>query len=145
MGGNSFYTVSALPGRGTLIPVSTFHAIGLYDADNFPHYTADYDFSLRARKAGYALVLHPACYLYSKTKLTGISNIHTKISFGQWLESFTSIRSPSNLRVRLRFGLRHAPPLYRPSFIMCDLFRVTLGTFRNQMKNFLHELSLKPS
>lgn len=134
-GVGSFYQVSALPGRGTLIPVQVFHAIGLYDARNFPHYAADYDFSLRARKVGYVLLLHPACYLYSKTKLTGIANVHKKIGFAAWLTSFHSIKSPNNLKIRWRFGLRHPPPLCRPSFILCDFVRVIFGTLRNQISN----------
>jgi len=133
----SFYKVSALPGRGTLIPKHVFDKIGLYDARTFPHYGADYDFSLRAYRAGFALVLHPSCHLYTKTKLTGISNVHRKISMREWLQSFSSIKSPNNLEIRLRFGLRHAPLLCRPSFILCDLLRVTLGTLRNQIRNIV--------
>jgi GT2 family glycosyltransferase len=133
--GDSFYSVSFLSGRGTLIPVRIFKRIGLFDADTFPHYAADYDFSLRAKQIGYALVLHPRCYLYSKTNLTGVSNIYNKVSFMDWLKSFSSIRSSNNLKIRLRFGLRHPPPLCRPTFILCDLLRVTLGTFRNQIRN----------
>jgi GT2 family glycosyltransferase len=131
----SFYVVSVLSGRGTLIPAQVFYKIGQYDATKFPHYAADYDLSLRARKIGYISVLHPSCYLYSKAKLTGISNVHRKIGFGAWLGSFHSTRSPNNLKIRLRFGLRHAPLFYRPSFILCDMLRVTLGTFRNQIIN----------
>jgi GT2 family glycosyltransferase len=130
-----FYEVSALPGRGTLIPICVFHKVGLYDVKNFPHYSADYDFSLRAREIGYRLLLSPCCYLYSKPQMTGLSNVHNKISLADWLKSFYSIKSPNNLKIRLRFGLRHAPPLCRPSFIVCDVFRVILGTFRNQIKN----------
>jgi GT2 family glycosyltransferase len=139
-GKESFFTVSALPGRGTLIPTGTFRRIGLYDALKFPHYAADYDFSLRASKTGYALVLHPDCYLYSKTNLTGISNVHNKISFAAWLQSFHSIKSPNNLKMRVRFGLRHAPPLCRPSFVICDLLRVMIGSFRNQIRNMAMDL-----
>jgi len=131
----SFYQVSALPGRGTLIPVPVFRTIGLYDVRNFPHYAADYDFSLRARKAGYTLLLHPACYLYSKTKLTGISNARQKMSLAAWLASFHSIKSPNNLKIRWRFGLRHPPLLCRPSFIACDVLRVIFGTLRNQISH----------
>lgn len=134
---DAFYTVSVLPGRGTLIPICVFHKIGLYDAENFPHYAADYDFSLRAHKAGYSLVLHPRCYLYSKTRLTGISNVHNKISLGAWLRGFNSIKSPNNLKVRLRFGLRHAPLRCRLSFTLCDFLRVILGTFRNQIRHMV--------
>ena len=132
---DAFYSVSALPGRGTLIPVRVFHEIGLFDDKYFPHYAADYDFSLRAAKSGYDLLLHPQCYLYSKTQLTGISNVHNRISFRKWIESFNSIKSPNNLKIRLQFGLRHAPLLCRPTFVLCDVLRVTLGGFRNQIKN----------
>jgi GT2 family glycosyltransferase len=136
-GSDSFYSTSVLSGRGTLIPVSAFHAVGLYDAQNFPHYAADYDFSLRAAMAGYDLLLHPNCYLYSRTDLTGISNVHNRVSFPLWLKSFGSVKSPNNLKVRFHFGLRHAPALCTPSFIICDFIRVTLGTLRNQIRNMV--------
>jgi GT2 family glycosyltransferase len=132
---DSFYSVSALTGRGTLIPVSVFRNIGLYDAQNFPHYAADYDFALRAVEAGYDLLLHPTCYLYSRTDLTGISNVHNRVSFALWLKSFNSIKSPNNLKVRFQFGLRHAPRVCRPTFIICDVFRLIFGGLRNQIKN----------
>ena len=134
-GVDSFYSVSVLPGRGTLIPISVFRKIGLYDAENFPHYGADYDFSLRADEIGYRLLLNPSCYLYSKTQMTGLSNVHNRISLADWFRSFYSIKSPNNLKIRLRFGLRHAPLCCRPSFIVCDVCRVILGTFRNQIRN----------
>jgi GT2 family glycosyltransferase len=132
-----FYSVSALSGRGTLIPVAVFRDIGLYDVQSFPHYAADYDFSLGAARAGYDLLLHPKCYLYSRTDLTGISNVHNRVSFSMWLTSFTSVKSPNNLKIRFQFGLRHAPAICRPSFIICDFLRVTLGTLRNQVKNMV--------
>ena len=134
-GVDRFYEVSALPGRGTLIPVAVFHEAGLYDVKNFPHYGADYDLSLRAREFGYRLLLSPCCYLYSKTQMTGLSNVHNKISLADSLKSFYSTKSPNNLKIRLRFGLRHAPPLFRPSFIFCDVVRVIVGTLRNQIRN----------
>ena len=131
----SFYPVTVLSGRGTLIPARVFRQIGSYDAENFPHYAADYDLSLRAHHQGHPLLLHPACYLFARTDLTGISNVHAKISFSAWLKSFGSIKSSNNLKIRLKFGLRHPPLLFRPIFILCDLCRVFLGTFRNQMRN----------
>jgi GT2 family glycosyltransferase len=134
---NSFYSVSALPGRGTLIPGKAFATLGMFDAENFPHYAADYDFSLRACKAGYSLLLHPDCYLYSKTDLTGITNVHNKVSFIAWVKSFNSIKSPNNLKIRFRFARKHAPTIFQPIFILCDIVRVVLGTFRNQITNLV--------
>lgn len=45
-----------LSGRGTLIPVRTFRDVGLFDERRLPHYSADYELSWRARRAGYRLV-----------------------------------------------------------------------------------------
>jgi len=66
------FDVGALPGRGTLVPVSVFREVGNFDAERLPHYGADYEFSIRARRAGYRLLVsHRAC-VFAKTNITGI-------------------------------------------------------------------------
>ncbi|MCK9460562.1 MAG: glycosyltransferase family 2 protein [Proteobacteria bacterium] len=45
-----------LSGRGTLIPVRALRDVGLFDERRLPHYSADYELSWRARRAGYRLV-----------------------------------------------------------------------------------------
>lgn len=119
----SHQTISTdlLPGRGTLIPTSVFHRIGLFDDHLFPHYGADEDFSLRARKAGYALKVNVAAVVYSHVNETGLkSGTNNKSNI---IQSLTSIRSPLKLKTRWAWARRHGhiPLLY---FIL-DLTRIT--------------------
>ncbi|PST84762.1 glycosyltransferase family 2 protein [Pedobacter yulinensis] len=102
-----------LPGRGTLIPTDVFSKIGLYDVDSFPHYAADEDFSLRAERAGYELFVSPASLVKSRVEHTGLGS-QKKVTLNYIIRSFTSIKSPRNLRIRWRWAKRHtpAPPIY---------------------------------
>jgi GT2 family glycosyltransferase len=47
-------------GRGVLVPASLFRECGLLDAQTFPHYGADVDFSHRLRQAGYEMWVVPS-------------------------------------------------------------------------------------
>jgi len=49
--------VDVLPGRGTLVPVEVFQRIGTFDRRRLPHYGADYEFSIRAKRAGFTLAV----------------------------------------------------------------------------------------
>jgi GT2 family glycosyltransferase len=128
LNGASYYEPTVLPGRGTAIPVSVFHRIGLFDAEVFPQYGADYDFSLRAKKAGFKLIVSYGLRLYCFPKLSGIADTGERVPLGQALRSFASIRSGNNLATRFRFAVRHAPRWLLPSFILADTMRVIVGT-----------------
>lgn len=49
--------VDTLCGNGTLIPARVFAAIGTYDAQRLPQYHADADLVLRARRAGWPVLV----------------------------------------------------------------------------------------
>ncbi len=49
--------VDVLPGRGTLVPVEVFRRIGTFNRRRLPHYGADYEFSIRAKRAGFRLAV----------------------------------------------------------------------------------------
>src|SRR5689334_12897741 len=49
--------VDVLPGRGTLVPIEVFQRIGTFDRRRLPHYGADYEFSIRAKRAGFTLAV----------------------------------------------------------------------------------------
>jgi GT2 family glycosyltransferase len=95
-----------LPGRGTLIPVSVFNEIGLFDEVNFPHYAADEDFSARAKKIGYGLVISTAAVVRSHVDQTGLAS--ERMSFKYFIKMFSSIKSAKNLKIRWRWALKHA-------------------------------------
>lgn len=64
--------VDVLSGRGTLIPVEVFKKIGSFNQKRLPHYGADYEFSVRAKRAGYRLVVSHKAIVYSKLNITGL-------------------------------------------------------------------------
>lgn len=64
--------VNVLPGRGTLIPIEVFSEIGTLNRRQLPHYGADYEFSIRARRAGYRLIVSHRAKVYAKLDVTGL-------------------------------------------------------------------------
>jgi len=61
------HDVDALSGRGVLFPLSAFRAAGTMRASWLPHYFADYELSLRVRRAGYRLLVDDRAAVLSRT------------------------------------------------------------------------------
>ena len=97
-----------LPGRGMLIPIAVFGAIGLLDEQRFSHHMADIDFSISARKAGFPLVISSASVIHEYGNATGV-NLTKLLSLEQFRDALRSIKSPINYRVRYHFALKHSP------------------------------------
>lgn len=98
-----------LTGMGVFIPVDVFREIGDYDAKNFPQYFADSDFSLRAKAAGYMLLVDPAAKVYSDV---GSSWIRAKLKNptpGFIYQLFFKDRSPHSIKIRYKFYRRYWP------------------------------------
>lgn len=117
-----FYYSDLLPGRGTLIPVSAFKEVGLFDEVNFPHYGSDEDFSLRCKKKGYSLIVSKNAIVLSVVEATGLTKIRSQSKAKYLNEIFTSIKSPLNLKRRWLWAKRHSPfPLI---YFICDFIRI---------------------
>ena len=61
------HDVDALSGRGVLFPLSAFRAAGTMRARWLPHYFADYELSLRVRRAGYRLLVDDRAAVFSRS------------------------------------------------------------------------------
>lgn len=122
-----------LTGRGVLIPFEVFLKIGFYDAVRFKQYMADIEFSVRARKAGYKLVVSIPSVVYSHVDATGLQ-IKPDMSFGKFWRGLSSIKSPINLSARYYFAMRHAPTKWL--YFLLDVGRIFTGYFirRFQLK-----------
>lgn len=96
-----------LPGRGTLIPMNVFHEVGMYDSKNFPQYAADEDFSLRARKKGWQLLVPTDVCVKSYIDQTGTDIENIRFGFRTYKHLFFSIKSPLNLKVRYRWAIKN--------------------------------------
>lgn len=117
-----------LPGRGMLVPTEVFHRIGLLDEKAFPQYAADFDFSLRARKAGYGLKCCCDTTVVAMASQTGPGSAHRKDPMDVFLRSFWSIRSPNYLPAVWRFRIRHYGVL-GPLWFVMHVSRVLVGYF----------------
>lgn len=114
-----------LSGRGTLIPVKVFAEIGLYDSQNFPQYAADEDFSLRAKRKGWNLVVPSGAYLKSHVKETGADVANVELSLKYYKHIFFSIKSPLNLRIRYRWAIKNTKLKFL--YFLMDSMKVLLS------------------
>ncbi len=99
--------VQYLPGKGVLIPVEVFRKIGLYDADNFPHYHADSDFVLRAFEAGHRVLLDYDSIVYSDVNLNNMTIPSQKMTLAGIAKTFRGPYTPNNYSVIQNFAKRH--------------------------------------
>jgi GT2 family glycosyltransferase len=113
-----------LSGRGVLIPFGVFNEIGLYDEKKLPHYGADNDFSIRAKNAGYKLIISVKSSVYAHLKETGV-DFNRKISYKVFIKSLFSINSSTNLKTRYYFAMKHSP--IKGLYFIIDVIRVILS------------------
>lgn len=114
----------SLPGRGTLIPMEVFEAIGLFDAKNYIHYMSDIEFSVRAHKAGYRLIVNVPSVVQEYVEATGIQ-VERNISLKQFIAGFTSVKSPTNLKARYAFAITHSKT--KVLYFCFDVARICTG------------------
>jgi GT2 family glycosyltransferase len=99
-------TVDWLAGHCILIPRSVVDSIGIIDAKAFPHYWADADYSLRARKAGFRLAVDPDIRVANDRGQTGV-RIAGEPTFRGVYSLLTSRRSWLRVDENARFWFRH--------------------------------------
>ncbi|MBO0949723.1 glycosyltransferase family 2 protein [Fibrella forsythiae] len=121
----------SLPGRGTLIPMEVFQKVGLYDSVRFAHYMADVEFSVRAQKAGYPLWVSTKSVVGEHVKATGIF-LQQRPGWADFVKSFTSIRSPTNLTVRYHFAMVHSKT--KLLYFVLDVARICGGFLRRKFQ-----------
>lgn len=119
--------VDWLPGMGTLVPVHALREIGYWDADTFPQYHGDSDFTFRARTAGYRIRVYPRLKLWNDKSSSGL--VHGGTIRGLF-DSFTSIRSNTNLRKNILFYRRHATSVLAYRVLMIYYLGVIGGFFK---------------
>ncbi len=123
--------VTHASGRGTMFPVEVFQKLGLYDEYHLPHYSADYDFSHKARRAGYPVYVCSDCRVFSYVDANGMAVVRNQFSLKSFVNYFTSIRSPANLGARWWIGWNNCPKVLFPSYIVLDVLRTVGSYFRH--------------
>lgn len=125
--------VSVLSGRGTLVPVEAFRRIGLYDQKRLPHYGADWEFSRRAQRAGFELLVDYRARVFSREGATGVQPNTQRLGLRQFARAYVDRRSPNNFRTRLNFARLCAEPQALPVFLSVDLARTIGGGVKHQL------------
>jgi GT2 family glycosyltransferase len=100
--------------QGVLISKDVFDRIGLVDARTFKHYSGDTDFYLRARKAGFKVVVDSRAVVWDDIDSKGGTGI--KPSLGAFIKELRNIKSLSHVPTRYRFYRRHAPQFWAIAF-----------------------------
>ena len=121
----------SLPGRGTLIPMEVFQKVGLYDSVRFAHYMADVEFSVLASKAGYPLFISTKSVVGEHVTATGLF-LQQRPGWADFIRSFTSIRSPTNLTVRYHFAMVHSKT--KLLYFVLDVARICGGFLRRKLQ-----------
>ena len=92
-----------LPTRFLLVPVKALREGHFPDEGNLPHYCADYEYTNRLRRAGYAPVLFTGAHAALVEENTGFDTFLAKTSIWSRLAKAWDIKCPYNLRYRFRF------------------------------------------
>lgn len=132
-GDENVVAVTHASGRGTLFPLAVFQQLGLYDELHLPHYGADYDLSHKAVRGGFAIYVCKTCRVFSHVAATGMASVRDRLSLSSFIKYFTSIRSPSSLKVRWWYGWNNCPKLLFPSYILIDTLRTAGSYFKHFM------------
>jgi len=130
-GDDNVVEVTHASGRGTLFPVEVFRQLGFYDEVHLPHYAADYDFSFKAARAGFPIYVCKNCKVFSYVEATGMTTVRNDLSLKSFINYFTSIRSPANLKVRWWYGWNNCPKVLFPSYIVLDTLRIVVSYFKH--------------
>ena len=113
--------VTHFPGRGLLIHKSVFDRIGLFDQDAFPHYMGDFDFTFRARKAGFDIYCSVNAQLGTYPEASGANKLMAEKTFKNYKEHLFGMKGAANLKYYFTYVFRHCPWYLLP-------FSVSIGT-----------------
>ena len=117
--------VSMLTGWGTLIPIRTFHDIGLYDDKHFQQ-CGDTELPVRAKNAGYRLIVSYAAVVKVHIEASDGVNVAGYYSLWDVKNYFFGVKSNCRLKYRFFFSYNTAKsPFAFISFLLFDLVRIT--------------------
>jgi GT2 family glycosyltransferase len=109
---NGLHEVSLFPGRGLLIPRIVFETIGLFDEKKLPHYLADYDFTMRAKRKGFKVYCNYDAKIYTYPEESGERQIRKRKTLRNYFNHLFGIKGGGNLVDFTIFTWRNCPTKY---------------------------------
>jgi GT2 family glycosyltransferase len=106
---HGLHEVSLFPARGLLIPRVVFDVVGLFDEKRLPHYMADYDFTLRARRHGFNVYCNYEAKLYTYPEEGGDHKIRKEKTLKNYFRHLFDIKGGGNLTNYTVYTLRNCP------------------------------------
>jgi GT2 family glycosyltransferase len=106
---HGLHEVSLFPARGLLIPRKVFDVIGLFDEKQLPHYMADYDFTLMARRHGFKVYCNYEAKLYTYPEEGGDRKIRKRKTLKNYFKHLFDIKGGGNLTNYTVYALRNCP------------------------------------
>ncbi len=126
---HGLHEVTHFPGRGLFIPSKVFEKIGLYDEINFPHYVADYDFTHKAKRAGFKIFCNYDAKLKIYPEESGGVRLRKKKSIRNYYNHLFGIKGAANLLIFTKYALANCPTYLIPSFLLVGLLKRIFGYF----------------
>jgi hypothetical protein len=96
-------------GRGAIVSARTLDRNGLFDDARLPHYWADHDFYLRARKNGIGLYVTTQAVVDVDATRASVALDPGQLSLGQFVASLSDTRSHRNVKDVTELFRRHYP------------------------------------
>jgi GT2 family glycosyltransferase len=121
-----------LTGMGVLVPAAAYSKVGFYDSKRFPQYFGDADFSLRAGRAGYDLVVATGSQIFTDTQSAWINKDFKRKPWGFVWQLYFSVRSQYYVPARVGFYWR-----YWPGNPAAALLKLYWGVFRSYAAPFV--------
>jgi GT2 family glycosyltransferase len=125
-------SASYFPGRGLIIPKRVFEKIGLFDQTYFPHYMADYEFTLRAKREGFLILCAWNAKIATYPEESGANNLKAKTSLNAYKEHLFGMKGGANLPLFYRFAWRHCPAYALPFYLLSGTARRLIGYWLNK-------------
>lgn len=139
--------VDMMPGNGVLIHRSVFKNIGLFDEIHYPHYHADSEFILRARKVGgYQAIVDYNAVLYNDVGTSGASSSLVNRPISAWqrrLGLFFSRRSERRLLTVVHYLANYCPRNMRISTLISYVWYAILRFQFPRLKCIIDQLQTK--
>lgn len=123
------FNIDVLPGRGTLIPIEVFKKIGNFNFVKLPHYGADYEFTYRAKRNNFNLIVSHKARVFAKLNITGLNTNKKILSFKECFDLLFSKKSKTNIIYYLNYVWLCSDEKYRVKNLISNL----IGILRNTL------------
>ena len=136
---NEIVKADSLSGKGVLFPIKVFQTCGLYNSQLLPHYHADTEFIIRAKRNMFRVYLDYNSRLLSHQELSGIGTRTSKPRFKSFLSSFSNIKSThhyQSLKNKNKLIYGHK---YR-TYLILNVLLIVLGFIKRYFLFFVRRL-----